>query len=151
MGVLASGAATFAKKEKENRERCLTFTRGHITHRDGQGLAALDCRKDSTAAYESCYASGGDSDSRIKKKKNSKEGKRDNSKEAIPVQKEKGRKRKKKEGKGQRWRPCFLLLISRNSPNHNDRRRALDGESEQGKGEIWAHGRSGGGWWGVEA
>lgn len=38
--------------------------------------------------------------------------------------------------------PAFFPLISSNSSNHNDRRRAREGESEQGKGEIGANGRS---------
>lgn len=38
--------------------------------------------------------------------------------------------------------PAFFPLISSNSSNHNDRRRARERESEQGKGDIWANGRS---------
>lgn len=56
-----------------------------------------------------------------------------------------GEGRKKRGGKVSGAGLAFFPLISCNSPNHNDRRRAIDGESERGKGEIWANGKKGGG------
>lgn len=53
--------------------------------------------------------------------------------------------RKKRGGKVSGAGLAFFPLISCNSPNHNDRKRAIDGESEQGKGEIWANGKKEGG------
>lgn len=53
--------------------------------------------------------------------------------------------RKKTRGKVSGAGPAFFPLISCNSSNHNDRRRAIDGEREQRKGEIWTNGRNGGG------
>lgn len=70
-------------------------------------------------------------------------GKTDKHRESNPGPEREGRK--KRGGKVSGAVLAFFPLISCNSPNHNDRRRAMDGESEQGKGEIWANGKKGGG------
>lgn len=70
-------------------------------------------------------------------------GKTDKHRESNPGPEREGRK--KRGGKVSGAGLAFFPLISCNSPNHNDRRRAIDGESEQGKGEIWTNGKKGGG------
>lgn len=70
-------------------------------------------------------------------------GKTDKHRDSNPGPEREGRK--KRGGKVSGAGLAFFPLISCSSPNHNDRRRAIDGESEQGKGEIWANGKKRGG------
>lgn len=69
--------------------------------------------------------------------------KTDNNRGGNPGPEREGRK--KTRGKVSGAGPAFFPLISCNSSNHSDRRRAIDGESKQRKGDIRANARNGGG------
>lgn len=130
------------RQAKQARECCSTSVlqyRGHVhiarSHR--QRLAELVL----LLCFQALLHVRGDGDSPKNSRQNDGKGEKGaNTEKAILVWKEKGEK--KSRGKVSGAGLAFFPLISCNSPNHNDRRRAIDGESEQGKGEIWANGRN---------